>query len=131
MQIGGEGRGEEREEERKVGSKVEGGRGSTTLLDPSGVTSNKLECRVEGERVKNKHKKKEKRHQGKRERRENTVYGSEEWGYQGFESCFELRDLIQCLAVILSRIFETWSIPKCLTELKRSVHVFTKNLCIF
>lgn len=82
---------EEKEEERKVGSKDEGEGGSTSLLDPSGcVTSKEEECRVEGERVKNKQKNNKKLQKG-----ENAVYGSEECGYQGLGSCYELWNLIQ------------------------------------
>lgn len=60
-QGGGQGRRGERrrkgEEESKVGSEDESEGGSIPLSDPSGrVTSAEEECRVDGERMKNKQK---------------------------------------------------------------------------
>lgn len=80
----GEKKAEEREEEERErgASGDEGEGGSIQVSDPSvHVTGEEEECRVEGERVKNK----QKNHKGRR-RGENAVHRSEERGYRDLGS---------------------------------------------
>lgn len=87
-----------REEERKVGSSDGGWRREVwrNRTHLAHVTSEVEECKVEGERVKNKQRKKH--HEGGEQKGENSVYGSQELRYQALRSCFELWNLIQRLA---------------------------------